>query len=76
MLLSIEWNLIRLGSPAHGIMTKTKHKTLPGVVEVGDVGVIRVGGEGGTGVGRGSDIRTKVKSLKIYVAEITKIVKV
>ena len=30
--LSIEWNLIRLdvGGPAHGIVTKTVHKTLPG----------------------------------------------
>ena len=29
-LLSIEWNLIRPGGPAHGIVTKTVHKTLPG----------------------------------------------
>ena len=29
-LLSIEWNSIRLGGPAHGIVTKTVHKTLPG----------------------------------------------
>ena len=28
--LSIEWNLIRLGGPAHGLVTKTVHKTLPG----------------------------------------------
>ena len=28
--LFFEWNLIRLGSPAHGIVTKTLHKTLPG----------------------------------------------
>ena len=27
--LSMEWNLIRLGSLAHGIVTKTVHKTLP-----------------------------------------------
>ena len=26
----IEWNLTRLGGPAHGIVTKTVHKTLPG----------------------------------------------
>ena len=26
--LSIEWNLIRLGGSAHGIVTKTVHKTL------------------------------------------------
>ena len=31
-LLSIEWNSIRLGGPAHGIVIKTVHKTLPGVV--------------------------------------------
>ena len=30
-LLSIEWNLIRLGGPAHGIVAKTVHKTLLGV---------------------------------------------
>ena len=29
-LLSIEWNSIRLSGPAHGIVTKTVHKTLPG----------------------------------------------
>ena len=28
----IEWNLIRLGGHAHGIVTKTVHKTLPGGV--------------------------------------------
>ena len=31
-LLSIKWNLIRLGNPAHGIVTKTVHKTLTGGV--------------------------------------------
>ena len=31
-LLSFEWNLIRLGSPTHGIVTKTVHKNLPWVV--------------------------------------------
>ena len=38
ILLSIKWNSIRLGGPAHGIVTKTGHKTLPwggGVVGVG-----------------------------------------
>ena len=29
-LLPFEWNSIRLGGPAHGIVTKTVHKTLPG----------------------------------------------
>ena len=29
-LLLIECNLIRLGGHAHGIVTKTVHKTLPG----------------------------------------------
>ena len=28
--LPIKWNLIRLGGPTHGIVTKTVHKTLPG----------------------------------------------
>ena len=28
--LSIKWNSIRLCGPAHEIMTKTVHKTLPG----------------------------------------------
>ena len=28
--LSIQWNLIRLGGPAHGIVTKTVQNTLPG----------------------------------------------
>ena len=28
--LSLEWNSMRLGGPAHGIVTKTVHKTLPG----------------------------------------------
>ena len=36
--LSLEWNSMRLGGPAHGIVTKTVHKTLPG-------------GGGGPGVG-------------------------
>ena len=30
LFLSFEWNSIRLGGPAHGILTKTVHKTLPG----------------------------------------------
>ena len=29
LFLSIEWNSIRLSGPAHGIVTKTVHKTLP-----------------------------------------------
>ena len=28
-LLSFEWNSIRLGGPAHEIVTKTVNKTLP-----------------------------------------------
>ena len=28
--LSIEWNLIKLDDPTHGIVTKTVHKTLTG----------------------------------------------
>ena len=27
--LSMKWNLIRLGGPTQGIVTKTVHKTLP-----------------------------------------------
>ena len=34
--------MLRLGSPAHEIVTNTVHKTLPGVV-----GVVRVVGYGG-----------------------------
>ena len=43
-LLSIEWNSIRLSGPSHGIVTKTVHKTMPGVVGVGGGG-----GQGGRG---------------------------
>ena len=49
--MSIKWNLIRLGGPAHGIVTKTVQKTLPGGggpqrwVDRG------TGGDGGPGVG-------------------------
>ena len=42
-LLSIEWNSIRLSGPAHGIVTKTVQKTLPG----------GGGGQRGGGVGVG-----------------------
>ena len=37
----IEWNSIRLSGPAHGIVTKTVHKTLPG--GGGGQGVVMVG---------------------------------
>ena len=51
-LLSIEWNSIRLSGPAHRKVTKTVHKTLPGVEGVGGgrVGVVGVGVVGGQGV--------------------------
>ena len=39
--LSFEWNSIRLGGLAHGIVTKTVYKTLPGFGR----------GQGGIGVG-------------------------
>ena len=39
--MSIEWNSIKLSSPAHEIVTKTVHETLPG----------SGGGEGGRGAG-------------------------
>ena len=50
VLLSFEWNSIRLGGPAHGIVTKTVHKTLPrgGAGQGGRGG--RVGGGGVKGV--------------------------
>ena len=41
---SIEWNLKILGGPAHGIVTKSVHKTLPGVVRVEGLGVVGWGG--------------------------------
>ena len=42
---------IRLGGPAHGIVTKTVHKTMPGVVGVkGWVGKVVVGFKGVGGV--------------------------
>ena len=45
--LSFEWNSIRLGGPAHEIVTKTVHKTLPGGGRSQGVGWI--GGWGGGG---------------------------
>ena len=41
-LLSIVWNSIGIGGPAHGIVTKTVHKSLPGGDGVG-------GSRGGSG---------------------------
>ena len=41
--MSFEWNSIRLGGAAHGIVTKTVHKTLPG----GGGGRGGLGGVGG-----------------------------
>ena len=38
---------MRLGSPAHGIVTKTVHKTLPGGGGLQEVGGYRVTGDGG-----------------------------
>ena len=57
--MSFEWNLIRLHDLAHGIVTKTVHKTLSGsggIKGVGGggsqgVGGFRVGGGGGQGDG-------------------------
>ena len=45
-LLSFEWNSIRLGGPAHEIVTKTVHKTLP----VGGGDMEWLGGSGVVGV--------------------------
>ena len=49
--MSFEWNSIRLGGPAHGIVNKTVHKTLPG--RGGGKGVGGLLGGGGLGVGVG-----------------------
>ena len=46
--MSFKWNSIRLGGPAHEIVTKTVHKTLPG--GGGGRGVRGLGGSGGLGV--------------------------
>ena len=51
ILLSIKWNSIRLSGPAHGIVTKTVHKTLPG--GGGGQAVVGVRGVGGRGRGGG-----------------------
>ena len=67
--MSIEWNSIRLGGPTYGILNKTIRRTMPGVVQIGGLGVV---GVKGLGCG-GSDIRTKVKSLKFDIAERTNI---
>ena len=47
--LSFEWNSIRLGGSAHGIVTKTVHKDLPGGDRDQGVGG-GFGGVGGQGV--------------------------
>ena len=47
----IEWNSIRLSGPAHGIVTKTVHKTLPGGGG-GGRGWWGSGGRGGGGRGQ------------------------
>ena len=55
--MSIKWNSLRLGGPAHGIVTKTVQKTLPGAVGVkevvGGLGVedLEVGVQGVLGIG-------------------------
>ena len=51
--MSIEWNLIRLSGPAHGIVTKTVHKTLPGGGGGAEAGVMGCGGDGQRGGGQG-----------------------
>ena len=43
----ISWNSIRLGSPVDGIVTKTVHKTLPGVVGLNGWWGLRVVSVGG-----------------------------
>ena len=44
LFLSLEWNSKELGGPAHGIVTKTVHETLPGVGGgEGVVGLVALG---------------------------------
>ena len=59
LLLSFKWNSIRLGGPAHGIVTKTIHKTLPGGGGGTVVGVKGWWGQGGGG-GLGDGWRSRV----------------
>ena len=55
---------MRLGSPAHGIVTKTVHKTLPGGGGVQEVGGYRVtGGGGGPGVWGWGSVRYETDTL-------------
>ena len=72
--MSIEWNLIRLADPVHGIVTKNVHKTLARDGGAQGLGEYRVtGGGGGPGVGWvvvGG--MTSVKSLKIDIEERTR----
>ena len=44
--LSIKWNSMSIGGPAHGIVTKTAHKTLP----VGGRNWVSRGGGSGDGL--------------------------
>ena len=56
-LLSIVWNSIGIGDPAHGVVTKTVHKSLPGVIVwVGLEVVVAVGSLGGVGLGCGGTV--------------------
>ena len=68
--MSIKWNFIRLGGPAHGVVTKTVHRTLPG-----GGGAQGVGGYRGTGVmgfqevdrvGDGGSVCYEIDPLYIY----------
>ena len=56
LLLPIEWNSIRLEDSAHGIVTKTLHKNLPGSVG-GGKGLRSGGALGDEEVGVGWDWR-------------------
>ena len=56
-ILSFKWNLIRIGGPAHRIVTKTVHKTLPGSGRgEGCMGVDGWGQKGGGGQGSGGGL--------------------
>ena len=45
-LLSIEWNSTRIGGPAHKILTKIVHKTMPRMVRMKRVLGLRGSGDG------------------------------
>ena len=55
VFLSFEWSSLKPGGPAHGIVTKTVHKTLPGDRGQG-VEMVGSRADGGQGGGRGQGV--------------------